>query len=870
MKVLPRLSIAAVLLAASLLPAIAQTPPPQTPPHQKHGQKTAPPAAPPTPPAEEKPSPYRPYKEVVTKDAVTQTGLFKVHRIEDRILFEIPNDKLGRALLWQTEVAQVGASAPGYPGANTGAKIIRFTRRGARVFLRAVDYGVRSAVDGATRVGVDENTVEPILMTFEIQAEGDGGAPVIDVTQLFTSDPPDFSAREATGGIAVDPTRSYIDRIKSFPANIETRSVLTYMVGMGMASPFAPAVAPGPSATTAVVNYSLDLLPETPMQGRLADSRIGFSAQEFTEYGRPENRAVVRQYINRFRLEKKDPSAALSEPIQPITVYLSREVPEKWRPYLKQGVEAWLPAFEQAGFKNAIRCIDAPTNAQDPDWDPEDARYTVIRWAPSQTQNAMGPSIQDPRSGETLSGHIIVWNDVLQLAEDWYFSQCAAVDHDAQKLPLPDDLEGRLLTFIITHEVGHTLGLEHNFKASSAYSVAQLRDHAFVEKNGLSASVMDYARFNYVAQPGDGAKTIGCLGPYDKFAIQYGYMPIPSAKTPDEEKPALNALLSKQVGRPELGFGGEEYLGLDPASQTEDLSNDSLLASQLGLDNIDRIARDVLIPATTKPGEDYAMLTEMYIALMQQRFVEMTHVLSLIGGVEANDFHQGAQGAVFHPVDADRQARAVKFLADRAFVKCDALALRDVLVKVAPVGDLDMVTSEARAFLTLMLSEPRLRRIAANEAEYGQSAYGMSAFAKDLDDGVWKELGEKSPTVDPYRRALQRAYLKAIDGKINGGSASQTDFRFLARANLQSTAKRIDAALLRSHDQLTVLHLQQCRSDIESIVLNKFASPSAGGAPSLLDMLFGIDGKKPIGLMKDAGCFSTRSRLPDWLVQELK
>jgi hypothetical protein len=864
MTITNRLCAIALIFAVCLPSSFAQKPPRHKPDSK---QPPAPAAAPAEAGTDQKPSPYRPYKDIVTKDAVTQLGLFKVHHIEDRVLFEIPNDKLGRAMLWQTEVAQLGQSAPGYPGTNTGTKIVRFTRRGTKVFLRAVDYSVRSAVDGATRVGVDANSIEPILMAFEVQAEGDGGAPVIDVTQLFTSDPPDFSAKEAVGGVGVDPTRSYIDRVKSFPENIETRSVLTYIVGGGMPSFFQVGPA-GPSATTAVVNYSLDLLPETPMMGRLLDSRIGYFAQDFTEYGRPENRAVDRQFINRFRLEKKDPTAAMSEPIKPITIYLSREVPEKWRPYLKKAVEAWNPAFEQAGFKNAIRCVDAPTNIQDPDWDPEDARYSVIRWAPSVNENAMGPSIQDPRSGETLSGHIIVWNNVLELAEDWYFSQCAAVDHNAQKLPLPDNLTGQLLTFILTHEVGHTLGLEHNFKASSAYTVAQLRDRAFVEKNGLAASVMDYARFNYVAQPGDNAKTIGVLGPYDKFAIEYGYKPIPSAKTPDDEKPTLDALLSKQVDHQELRYGGYKYMGLDPTAQTEDLSNDALAASDLGLENIDLIARTILVPATTKFGDDYSMLTEMYNALLQQRFLELGHVLELVGGVTETDYHSGRGTDVFKPVEADRQARAVKFLVDHAFFRTNALYSRQVLDKITPTGDLDLVTGQAKAILSLLLQESRLRRIEDDEAEYGNSSYSLAELSKDLSEGIWRGLNQPTPVVDLYQRVLQRGYLKTLDGKINGSAASQTDFRFLAKADLQSTATKIDSALLRTKDTTTALHLKQCRKDIENIILNKYASASSSG-PSLMDMLFGISDKTPPGSMRDAGCFSTRSRLPDWMVEVL-
>lgn len=816
----------------------------------------------------EKPSPYRPYKDVITKDAVTQEGLFKVHRIDDHIFFEIPADKLGKPLLWQTEVAELPQNEPGYPGTSEGTRVIRFTRRGTKMYLRNVSYDIRSASEGATKIGVEATSVEPILQSFEIQAEGDNKSSVIEVTNLLTSDPPDFSAKEAVGGAGVDPSRSYVDRVKAFPTNIEVVSNLTYIVG-GL-NPFSfGGPSNGASSATASVHYSIDALPETPMQGRLADSRIGFFTQAFTEYGRPESRSVTREYIDRFRLEKKDPTSPLSEPVKPITYYLSREVPEKWRPYLKSAVEAWNVAFEQAGFKNAIKCVDAPSKKDDPDWDPEDARYSVIRWIPSSTENAIGPSIQDPRSGETLSAHIIVWNDILRIAESWYFAQCALVDPRAQKLPLSDVLMGEIIRYVVTHEVGHTLGLRHNFKASSFYTVAQLRDPKFVEQNGLASSIMDYSRFNYVAQPGDAVATIGKIGPYDKFAIEYGYKPIPAVRSPDEEKPLLDAILGRQVDHPELRYGETNYFGIDPSTQTEDIGSDPIEAGTLGLKNIDAIASKLLIPATVKNGEDYSRLAETHAALIEQRLTEMGHVISLVGGVVETDYHGGRGGDVFSPVPSAKQANAVKFLLSASFSRRSPLYSPKILNLITPTGILNAQLAEPTFVIRALLNENRLKRMVEMEAYHPGQMYSVRQLTSDISNVTWSELNSKAPVIDTFRRMLQRSYLRTIDGKINGSSASQTDLKALERDDLRALAKKMDVMLPNVKDSLTALHLSDCRKDIESILENKYANSSSGGG-SLMQMLFGFSPQHQKDLMaKTNGCFSEAGRFPAWMMEEL-
>ena len=781
-----------------------------------------------TPPAPPKPGP-KPYAEIVTKDAVSQEGLFRVHRIDDKILWEIPTKLHGREMLWQTEVAQVGMDSNGYPGTAAGTQIVRFERRGDKVYLKLVEHSMRAASDDEVKIGVAANSVDPIIAAYPVLAEGKDKSAVVDVSSLFTSDPQDFSVKSVVGGNGVDANRSYVDKIKAYPENIETTSTLTFnkssrTINFGS---FVYTI-PGNSSTTAVVRYSLVALPEKPMMGRLKDSRIGYFTQAFTEYGRAENRAMAREYIDRFRLEKKDPGAALSEPVKPIVFYLAREVPSKWRAAMKKGVEQWNVAFEQAGFKNAILCKDAPSLKDDPDWDAEDARYSVIRWAPSTTANAMGPSVQDPRSGETISAHIIVWHNILDLVQNWYFVQAAAIDPKAAKLPLSDALTADLVEYVVAHEVGHTLGLEHNMKASSAYTVAQLRDPKFTAENGVSPSIMDYSRFNYVAQPGDGVtRTISAVGPYDRFAIEYGYKPYPTARTPDDEKPQLDSILARQVGDPRLRFGNYKYYE-DPSTQTEDIGSDAVEAGRLGLMNIDRIAKNTLFDATTKFGEDYERLATIRYELINQRMLELFHVAGMIGGVVETDYHYGRGGDAFKPVPADRQRAAVAFLLDKGMHVPKALFDPRILNKIEPDGIVGEATGLSSGLIGYLLSPDRVSRLLDNEALNGSSAYKVTDLVHDLTSGVWDEVGTPRPAIDVYRRSLQRDYLSTMDRKVNDRSASTSELRPIVGMELRSLAKRIDLALPRTSEGLTRAHLLSSRRDIENILNNKYSPPSSG------------------------------------------
>jgi len=790
-------AVAAALAVALVFPlALAQGAPPQTPRQE---------------PKQDQPQgKLKPYDKVITDKAKTKVGMFKVHEVDDKIFFEIPKAQLGKEVLWYAELAGV-TTGTGYIGSAASERVIRFTRRNDNIFIRLVDYSIRhTGDDEALKLGLKESSIEPIAMSFDVQAESPEGDPVIDVTKLFTGDPGDLSVKGAVGAQSIDASRSYIDSIKAFPENVSIRSFLTMNGASG--GGFAGSAQANSSARSLLVHFNLVALPETPMMGRLADSRVGYFDVGFQSYGSQKGRVVDEAFINRHRLEKKNPNEALSEPVEPIVYYISREVPDRWREYIKQGIEDWQPAFEQAGFKNAIIAKDAP---DDPDWDPEDARYSVIRWAPNDTQNAMGPNVSDPRSGEVLSAHVIMWHNILAINESWYFSQVSPLDKRAQKLPFPDTLSGELVRYVASHEVGHTLGLQHNFRGSSTYSIAQLRSKEFTNKYGNEASIMDYGRFNYVAQPGDDARLIPMVGPYDKFAIEWGYKPIPGANTPEDETSALDAIAARQVDNPMLRFGGGPS---DPDAISEDLSDDHVEATRLGLKNIERII-PFLISATTTKGEDYSQLAAIYAEVMGQRNLELSHVTTYVGGVVRTNYHAGRGDAVYKPVPGAKQKQAVMFLIANAFRTPIELLDPEILSKIQPYGTVDSVGSGQQGILRSLLSEARIRRMIDIDVQEGGRSYSVAEMSRDLLDGIWSELENPSPVVDTYRRNLQRGYLDIVDDRLNGSGKTSTDLGPILLGNLHDLRARLISASSHTSDRMSKLHFDASVRKIDEMLM---------------------------------------------------
>jgi len=821
-----RLSIVVLSLCLTLMAFSQGAPEPaqetKTPPAKQEG--------PPAKPGEAEP---KPYDQVVTADFKTQAGLFKVHTGKGKALFEIPKAELGKDLLLVVQIKK-SPDAVSYPGDSVGNWVVRWEQRENKVLLRAVSYANIADPNDPIKSAVEAMETPTIVMAFPVEAFAADGAPVIDATRLFTSDVNEIPVKKSLGGTGLDASRTFLDKVRVYPINLNVEATQTFnpkppQLPPGVPPQYADYMPPTPSPT-AVVHYSFVKLPEKPMMGRIMDERVGYFTHAHTNYSRTVHEVKPTRYIARWRLEKKNPSAAKGEPVKPIIFYVDPATPSKWVPYIKKGVEAWQPAFEAAGFIKGIQAREAPSPAEDPDWSADDARYSVIRWVPSTVANAMGPHVSDPRSGEILEADVEIYHNVQQLARDWYWVQSGPLDPSCKTLPLSDELMGKILLYIVTHEVGHSLGLPHNFKASATYPIDKIRDKAWVKKNSHVPTLMDYARFNYVAQPEDGIDPddlIPKIGPYDVLSIKWGYMPVPGARTPEAEKPALDELCKVQETTPWLRFSTAGTYGTDPGEETEAVGDiDAVKATELGIRNLKR-DMGMLAAAVLKPGENYDELGHMYQAIWDQLRLETGHVANIVGGYDSVPKVGPTPGVRFQPVSKDRQRAAVTFLAENVFRTPAWLEPAEILRKIEPSSGQGRLVNLQQAVLNNLLRQNRVSRLQDHQAILGDQAYTVVELLADLRSGIFSELEAERVSVDPYRRNLQRAYIDILTGRLapppqSGAQASpmaprssgpafaitNDDSRAAIRAELKDLVTAFTTKAPGAADAVTKAHLE--------------------------------------------------------------
>ncbi|MCA6445990.1 MAG: zinc-dependent metalloprotease [Chitinophagaceae bacterium] len=796
----------------------------------------------------------RAYKDVITEKAVTKKGLFTVHKVEDKYYFEIADSIFGREILSVARFAKVPAGA-GYGGEIANQQTISFEKApGNLIFLRTITLVNTAEADQQIFQAVVNSNVNAIAASFPIAAFGkDSSSVVIDVSDFFKGDNQSVSINPAIkrryGLTALAQDRSFISKISTYPINTEIRSVKTYTASPslgGVSIPGLPTQSANipasndAGAVTLELNTSLLLLPKTPMARRIFDKRVGFFADDFVRYSDNQQKVENVQFSVRWRLEPKEgdwekwKKGELVEPKKPIIYYIDPATPKQWRKYLIAGINDWQAAFEKAGFKNAIRGEEWPEN--DSTMSMEDARFSVIRYFASNIKNAYGPNVHDPRSGEILESHIGWYHNVMKLVHDWYMMQAGAVDPGARKMKYDDELMGDLIRFVSSHEVGHTLGLAHNMGSSSRTPVEKLRDKAWVEANGHTASIMDYARFNYVAQPEDNITRKGlypCIGDYDKWAIKWGYGYIPG-NTEEETKLASSKLVTAALKENPRNYFGTYERGNrnDPRNQSEDLSDNSVKASEYGIMNLKRVLKG--LPEWTKEEADqYDNIENMYGELLGQFRRYMGHVLTNVGGVYETFKVAEQNEPVYEIVPKARQKEAVAFLHKQILETPTWLIDRELWNKFNNPVSADPIMNAQEGVLTSLISGDRLNRMQFNAARFGSDkAYNAMELLNDVQSGLFTEVAGKK-TIDVYRRFLQKSYVDRLINLLNPGTAQapqtilpgftisfgpdlrKSDVPAIVRAQLVSLRSQLNASIPGFTDKLSKAHLQDLSEKIK-------------------------------------------------------
>jgi hypothetical protein len=837
-----------MLAIAGATYAQAQTKP-KTPPAKADTTKKGP-AVTPTAPA--KPGP-KPYKDVITAKAKTDRGLFLVHNIDDRYFFEIPDSLLNREILLVNRISKAAAgnrgSMMGYGGDHIGDNVISFEKGPAnKLFLKSISFAERSqdtTEQGMSRTLLNSN-IQPLVAAFDIKAFAKDsvtkkGGVVIDVTDYMNGDNDIFffSARAkrglSLGGIM--PDRSYIKEIKSFPMNIEIRTLKTYTKTPAPMPGGMPAMPGGATPATYELNSSMVLLPSKQMKPRNFDPRVGYFATGYVDFDANPQGVKNQAIITRWRLEpraedvEKYKRGELVDPAKPIVFYIDPATPKKWVPYLIAGINDWQVAFEQAGFKNAIVGKEAP---KDPNWSIDDARHSAIVYKPSDIPNASGPHVHDPRTGEILETHINWYHNIMLLLRNWYFIQASAIDPAARKTKFDDKLMGELIRFVSSHEVGHTLGLRHNFGSSATVPVEKLRDKKWVEANGHTPSIMDYARFNYVAQPEDNITAKGIfprIGDYDKWAIEWGYRWTPQFKTAAEEDAYNNKLIIKRLSANNRLIFGTESDPNDPRNQSEDLGDNAMKSSEYGIKNLKRIITKMPDWAKNE-NEGYEDLSALYSEMLGQFNRYIGHVAKNVGGIYTSPKTVEQKGTVYSRTPYAIQKEAMDFFNRNVFTTPTWLIDQSILDNIGQ-NPTDIVNRVQISALARLLTNNTMNKLLNAEVTDGKDAYKITDLFADMNAGILTELNSKTE-IDIYRRNLQKTYVDALismvkppapaqggmTGRQSGLPASQTDVASFVKAQLREISALAKSAVPNASG-MTKYHLEDLSDRIETALSNK-------------------------------------------------
>ena len=804
-------------------------------------------------PADTKKEP-KPYNKVIDTTAVTQNGLITVHKMDNKYLYEISDSLLGSDIMTITRYSKTPAGGGIFGGEEINRQVVRWEKGlNNNILLRSITYVIMSPdADKPLAQAVKNSTSDPIIGNYDVLAykKDESGkiiGYVLDLTSTFDADVQTFSLdpikKQMLNIVAFQKDKSFISKVSSFPINTEIRSVKTFtttppristtptpQIGVNLPSALDAGV------ITMEMNTSMILLPKTPMRKREFDARVGYFANQFGVFEEDSQKSETSVCAVRWRLEPKSPEDALKqkngeliEPLKPIVYYIDPATPDKWKKYIKQGIDDWQVAFEAAGWKNAIRGEYWPEN--DPTMSLEDARFSVLRYFAAEIQNAYGPNVHDPRSGEILESHIGWYHNIMSLLRNWYLIQTAAANPEARAKKFDDKLMGELIRFVSSHEVGHTLGLRHNMGASSATPVEKLRDKDFVAKNGHTSSIMDYARFNYVAQPEDGVTDFfPKIGDYDKWAIKWGYSYFADAKSEKAEKAILNEMTKEAYKNNRLWFGTETS-PYDPRYQTEDIGDNAMKASEYGIKNLKRILPN-LVQWSSEKGESYSELDDLYSALTGQFRRYMGHVTKNVGGIYDSPKTYDMTGDQFVVVPKSIQKEAVTFLNNQLFNTPKWLLNQDVLSKINPESGVEAIKSMQDATLSSLLAGDRMVRL-IETSSVSKDNYSVDELITDLNKGIFSELKGAS-SIDMYRRNVQKLYVDKLIELLKPGTAtvravpvgvtygfstrrvnlSQTDLPSISRGQLNALKNDLKMSSARMSNRMSKYHVQDLISRI--------------------------------------------------------